>query len=75
MKTKLTITHDCPICGRTISILAGREIPADITYIKTKRHSVVLVHTMCLNQKRRERTNEHIKSKEDNKEGRKAGAR
>ena len=53
MKTKLTITHDCPICGRTISILAGREIPADITYIKTKRHTVVLVHTMCLNQNKR----------------------
>lgn len=50
MKTKLTITHDCPICGRTISILAGREIPADIGYIKTKRRTVVLVHKMCINQ-------------------------
>ena len=50
MKTKLTITHDCPICGRTISILAGRDIPADIEYIKTKRHTVVLVHKMCINQ-------------------------
>lgn len=45
-----TITHDCPICGRTISILAGHEIPDDIGFIKTKRRTVVLVHTMCLKQ-------------------------
>ena len=48
--TTSTITCDCPICGRTISILAGHEVPEAIVFIKTKRRTVVLAHAMCVVQ-------------------------
>ena len=56
MTTKISLVHECPICGQTIAIMAGHTIPADITYIKTKRRSVVLVHKNCM---RGELQNEH----------------
>ena len=56
MITKILLVHECPICGQTIAIMAGHTIPADITYIKTKRRSVVLVHKNCM---RGELQNEH----------------
>ena len=58
----LTITRDCPICGQTITIWSGRDIPADIGYIKTKRRTVVLVHKNCMKERIQ---NGHIKSKEE----------
>ena len=44
----MLITRDCPHCGRTICINVGGQIPPDIVYIKTKRHSVVLAHKNCI---------------------------
>ena len=55
------ITRECPVCGRTISIPAGRDIPDEIGYIKTKRHTVVLVHKNCMKVRKQ---NGHIKSEE-----------
>lgn len=48
MATTNYIVRDCPVCGKIISIPGGRDIPADIVYIKTKRHTVVLVHKNCM---------------------------
>lgn len=60
MIARYDIVRECPICNQYIYIKAGRSIPEGIQYIKTKRRSVVLVHTMCVDQKE-EKTNEHIK--------------
>ena len=46
--SKSPIARECPVCGKVISIVPGTTIPAGIEYIKTKRHSVVLVHTNCI---------------------------
>lgn len=51
MIARYDIVRECPICNQYIYIKAGRSIPEGIQYIKTKRRSVVLVHTMCVNQK------------------------
>ena len=59
MIARYDIVRECPVCNQYIYIKAGRSIPDGIKYIKTRRHSVVLVHTTCVNQK--EETNEHIK--------------
>ena len=48
MLSKLTIYRDCPVCGKTIVLPAGRSIPDSVQYIKTKRRTVVLVHTNCI---------------------------
>lgn len=46
--TKFTIMRECPYCGQIILWKAGRSIPDGVDYIKTKRHSVVLVHKECV---------------------------
>lgn len=51
MIARYDIVRECPICNQYIYIKAGRSIPEGIQYIKTKRRSVVLVHTTCVNQK------------------------
>lgn len=51
MIAKCDILRECPVCNKVIYVKAGRSIPDGIEYIKTKRHSVVLVHKMCVNQK------------------------
>lgn len=62
-RVKLTITRDCPICGQTICVMAGQTIPDSIGYVKTKRHSVVLVHKDCVYKGGKQ--NEHNQSKEN----------
>lgn len=42
------IMRDCPYCGKTIYITAGGQIPPNVVYNKTKRHSVVLAHKNCI---------------------------
>ena len=60
--TNKYIVRDCPICGQTISIPSGKDIPPKIGYIKTKRRTVVLVHKNCMKVRKQ---NGHIKSKEE----------
>lgn len=48
----MKIVRDCPICGQTIIIESAHDIPASITYIKTKRRTVVLVHTKCIEKEK-----------------------
>ena len=49
--TKLTISHECPYCGIPILWRAGTSIPSGVEYVKTKRHSVVLVHKNCIERR------------------------
>ena len=63
MATSNYIVRDCPVCGKTISIPGGRDIPADIGYIKTKRRTVVLVHKNCMKERKQ---NGHNQGKESN---------
>lgn len=51
------ILRECPYCNIPILWRAGKPKPEGVEYIKTKRRSVVLVHTNCVN--REESTNEH----------------
>lgn len=48
----IDIVRQCPICNDTIVIKSARDIPKDIVYIKTKRHSVVLVHKNCIEKEK-----------------------
>lgn len=54
---------DCPICGRFIPAFEYIAMPALFEKIETKRHSVVLVHKLCLKKVREQ--NEHKQSKKD----------
>lgn len=42
------IVRNCPICGEFITIEAGKNIPVDIIYIRSKRGSVQLYHSKCI---------------------------
>lgn len=50
MIAKCDILKECPVCNKVIYVKAGRSIPEGIEYVKTKRHTVVLVHKYCVNQ-------------------------
>ena len=62
--SKYDILRECPICNIPIYWRAGTAKPEGVEYIKTKRHSVVLVHTNCVN--REEKANEHKQSEKGN---------
>ena len=55
--------NDCPICGRTIAAFEYVAMPELFEKIETKRHSVVLVHKLCLKKVREQ--NEHKQSKKE----------
>ena len=48
MISKISIYRECPVCGKVISVSAGHALPEGVQYIKTKRRTVVLVHTNCI---------------------------
>lgn len=57
----IDIIRQCPICNDTIVIKSARDIPKDIVYIKTKRHSVVLVHKDCIEKEKIANENKQVK--------------
>ena len=57
-RIKMTIGRQCPFCGDIITVFAGQTIPEDIEYIKTRQHTVILVHKRCIPKGGKQ--NEHI---------------
>ena len=49
--------YQCPICDKIIYAKSFKDVQG-VEVIKTKRHTTVLVHTKCI-QNRKEKQNEH----------------
>lgn len=61
------ITSTCPICGKPAQFDTSKfdDAKGQPYYIKTRRHTVVLVHKECHLNNERRLTNGHNKSKKE----------